>query len=120
MPSPKFQSDLILQPIGRSKWLIRSPFTVQTDTVGTITVPADFETDLNSIPRVWWAVSPATDWPEAGVVHDYLYFTQAPKTTADLVYYELLIALGMNRARAYTRYTALRFFGGAAYRSHAK
>lgn len=38
-----------------------------------IVVPSGFTTDFNSTPRaIWWYFAP-TDYPEAGVVHDWLY-----------------------------------------------
>ncbi len=111
-------TELVLRPLPGRRWLVVAPFVVQTDAFGTITVPANFVTDLNSIPRLWWAVSPATDYPEAGTVHDFLYATQQPRERADAVYAELLTHLGCNPTRVAARYMALRMFGGRAYRSH--
>lgn len=38
-----------------------------------VVVPARFITDFNSSPRLlWWYFAP-TDYPEAGLVHDWLY-----------------------------------------------
>lgn len=110
---------LILQPLPDRKWLVVEPFSVHTDIAGPFTVPAGFITDLNSIPRLWWAISPATDYPEAGTVHDFLYARQYPRDGADTVYRELLTLLGMSPARVQSRYLALRLFGGLAYRQHA-
>ena len=85
-----------------------------------MTVPLGFICDLNSMPRfLWWASTPS-DYPEAGVVHDWLYFAQAPRAIADAVYREILVALGMDGARAHARYLALRAFGGSAYRRHGR
>lgn len=36
-------------------------------------VPTGFETDFNSVPRGLWNILPPWEYPEAGVVHDYLY-----------------------------------------------
>lgn len=109
-------SDLILDPLPARQWRVVLPFVVETTTAGTITVPADFVCNLNSLPRVlWWASTP-TDFPEAGVVHDYLYRTHATsRATADKTYYELLRALGMGTLRASARYWALRACGRRAY-----
>ncbi len=113
------KSHLILEPVGQRLWALRADFIVETDTMGRLVVPTGFVCDLNSIPRLWWAVSPVTDYPEAGTVHDWLYAQQAGKAQADRVYFELLRLLGMSAARAAARYSALRLFGGPAYRSHA-
>jgi uncharacterized protein DUF1353 len=111
------RTPLVLHPLPHRRWLVLTPFVVDT-LIGPITVPAGFNTDLNSIPRLWWAVSPVTDYPEAGVVHDYLYAIQCPREMADTVYAELLTLLGMDRLRVAGRYMSLRLFGGRAYRSH--
>jgi hypothetical protein len=38
-----------------------------------VTVPAGFETDFNSSPRGMWNLFAPWDYPEAGLVHDWLY-----------------------------------------------
>jgi hypothetical protein len=112
--------ELCLVPRPGRNWRVALDFTVLTTGLQTITVPAGFLCDLNSMPRcLWWASTP-TDYPEAGVVHDYLYDQQVPRAAADAVYLELLMALGMGRFRAYARYWALRAFGSWAYRKNAQ
>lgn len=112
----RFLSDLILDPQPERKWRVVFPFVVETDTAGVLTVPADFVCDLNSIPRFLWFASTPTDFPEAGVVHDWAYRGNLDQTTADAVYYELLVSLGMGHIRARGRYAALRLFGRFAYK----
>jgi hypothetical protein len=112
--------ELCLVPRPGRNWRVALDFTVLTTGLQTITVPAGFLCDLNSMPRcLWWASTP-TDYPEAGVVHDYLYDQQVPRAAADAVYLELLRALGMGSIRANARYYALRLFGGIAYWKHSK
>lgn len=110
---------LVLIPLTGRRWRVYRDFTV-TLTKGSITVPHGFVCDLNSMPRFLWWESTPTDYPEAGVTHDWLYDQQSPKDEADSVYLELLLLLGMGSVRAHLRYYALRLFGGPAYRSHAK
>jgi hypothetical protein len=38
-----------------------------------VTVPAGFDTDFNSVPRGLWNFFPPWEYPEAGIVHDWLY-----------------------------------------------
>ena len=111
---------LVLHPLPRRKWLVVESFRVYADEAltGVLEVPAGFITDLNSVPRFWWAVSPATDWPEAAVVHDWMYARQRPRDEADRVYRELLIHLGMGLKRAEVRYRVLRLLGWYAYHQH--
>lgn len=111
--------EIVLVPLPGRKWRVAQAFTVVTATVGTITIPAGFICDLNSMPRAMWWESTPTDYPEAGATHDWLYYLQVDKAIADAVYLELLMALGMGSFRAHARYYALRMFGGPAYRSHA-
>jgi hypothetical protein len=118
--------EIYLVPLAGRNWRVAEDFDVQTVaavdlyTDGIVKIPAGFICDLNSMPRfLWWASTP-TDYPEAGAVHDFLYDQQVPRDVADQVYREVLVASGMGAFRASARYRALRIFGGAAYRSHAK
>jgi hypothetical protein len=38
-----------------------------------VDVPVGFTTDYNSVPRGLWNFFPPWEYPEAGVVHDFLY-----------------------------------------------
>lgn len=38
-----------------------------------VEVPAGFQTDFNSVPRPLWGYFPPWQYPEAGVIHDWLY-----------------------------------------------
>lgn len=59
---------------GTANFILSKEFRVVVFGV-TITVPAGFATDFNSVPRLFrWMVS-RTDGVEGAVVHDYLYNT---------------------------------------------
>lgn len=112
---PRFLSNLILDPLSGRKWRVVCPLVYSSDIAGILTVPAEFVCDLNSIPRfLWWASTP-TDFPEAGVLHDWSYRGNLPRDVADKVYQEALRALGMSSFRAQLRYRSLRVFGARAY-----
>lgn len=115
-----FTTPLILQPVNGRHWQVRAELVFESPSVGRLIVPAGFITDLNSIPRLYWSVSPPTDFPEAGTLHDWLYSVQFGRAEADQVYAEALASLGMDTLRVKARYVALRLFGGLAYRNHAK
>jgi len=55
-------------------WVIDSPLVYESDLLGTITVPAKFETDLSSVPRVpiVYMLYGGKSHRE-GVVHDLLF-----------------------------------------------
>ena len=47
-----FLSPLVVQEVGKDQWLVVKPLRYQSDVLSiTFTVPAGFETDLESIPR---------------------------------------------------------------------
>lgn len=66
---------------GRSLTLT-APFQYR-DTEQDITVPIGFVTDFNSVPRGLWNFFPPWEYPEAGVVHDYLYRNPGPRSRGD-------------------------------------
>ncbi len=39
----------------------------------TISIPAEFESDYNSVPVGLWNIFPPWEYPEAAVIHDWLY-----------------------------------------------
>lgn len=50
------------------------PFIYQDEEEGhIITIPAGFESDYNSVPPGLWNIFPPWEYPEAAVVHDWLY-----------------------------------------------
>lgn len=50
------------------------------DTEQDITVPIGFVTDFNSVPRILWSAFEPSEYPEAGVVHDFLYRNPGTRT----------------------------------------
>jgi hypothetical protein len=115
----EFLSPLVMSPVDSGRrWRIQSPLAYQSDVPGVLAVwvPPGFVCDLSSMPRLTWIVAPKTDYPEAGVLHDWLYQGHAPRKAADMVYREALMLLGMSKVKAQGRYVALRMFGWAAYK----
>jgi hypothetical protein len=94
---------------------------------GIIVIPAGFETDFASIPRVFWNILPPIgQYLEAAVVHDYLYsmgtdlFMSADRKTADLVFLELMERSGVPIFRRHVIYRAVRLFGRWAWKNHER
>lgn len=77
--TPAFRSDLDFRDLnrgsGRIKLLLLSDLIYDSPALNrTITVPAEFVTDLASIPQVLWNILPPIGaYDAAAVVHDYLY-----------------------------------------------
>lgn len=84
-----------------------------------ITVPAGFLTDLMSGPRWLWWLFPRDDprYAAAVVVHDYLYKWKSERgekfdrATADAIFLEAMLILGVPEWKAVTMYVAVRLFG---------
>lgn len=88
--------------------------------VGSLMVPANFITDLASVPRVAWSIVPPWDnWiKDAAVAHDRAYESnEIPRRLADDLLYFGMIARGASRAHASLVWSAVRFFGEPSYRT---
>ena len=66
-----------VEPLGANRYRLVEPYTYAWSKSGEqyrLTVPAGFENDLASVPRIlWWYISPF-DLGLAAVPHDWLYF----------------------------------------------
>jgi hypothetical protein len=87
-----------------------------------IYIPKGFETDYASVPRVpvvYWLVGRLGD--PAAVVHDYLYWKQLySKVLCDQIYYEALLACGVNEQLASLMYAGVVVGGHIAFNRHAR
>jgi hypothetical protein len=113
-----------LEPNGR-RWKLEEDFTYYTEIFKDkgidryyITVPAGFETDFASIPKIFM---PFLKWRDkfnkAAVVHDYLYSTkEVDRKTADRIFLEGLVILGIPKWKAYLFYIVVRLFGWTHWR----
>lgn len=112
---PKYLTALQVSPLANRLWILDADFVVETEKAGTLTIPAGFIFDGNSLPRALWWESLPTDYFEAGCVHDYLYRFGDDRKLADEVYRDLLALHGVGKVKRNLRYFALRMFGGIAY-----
>lgn len=84
-----------------------------------VEVPAGFETDFASVPRLPLAYLVAGNTShKAAVIHDYLYKTQAPRADADAVFRAAMRAEGVSAWRRGLMWAAVRAFGWAPYNGH--
>lgn len=97
----KFLSELDahLKPTCENIWVLDAPLIYESDIVGRVEVPAGFETDLASVPRLliiyeMWG----NRCHREAVIHDYLYridaVPQASKLQADRVFLEAMRVRG--------------------------
>jgi hypothetical protein len=99
------------------KWILRETLTYLSEVARrTIDVPAGFQTDLASVPRLPLVYLLCGDCArEAAVVHDYLYTThQVDRATADAVLREASAVTGVPWWRRTLMYWGVRA-GGARH-----
>ena len=82
-------------------------------------IPANFETDLASIPKVIWPImAPAhSSLIRPAIVHDWFYRKTCDFTRheTDLIFYHMLRNEGVSKFRASIMYYAVRIFGTNYY-----
>ena len=101
---------------------LTQPFRVRTGAGRIIEVPAGFETDFASVPRLFWRVVPPWGrYSPAAVVHDCLYHTgKVSRLAADRVFLELMAALGVPLWKRQVMYWAVRLGGWLAWDTSRK
>jgi len=89
--------DVHLQSGCDTVWILDAPLIYQSDIVGRVEVPKDFQTDLASVPRIPFIFELFGNRAHrSAVVHDYLYRVDsvplATKLQADRVFFEAMAA----------------------------
>lgn len=100
------------------KWILLTDLIYESDVAHrTITVPAGFQTDLASVPRLPLVYLLAGDCArQAAVVHDYLYSTGiVSRSVADEVLREASAITGVPTWRRMLMFAGVRLFGGSHY-----
>lgn len=98
-------------PDGRSIQLLEP---LEASALGlTIVVPAGFESDAASVPRLFWRTFPPWGrYTPAAVVHDWLYVCRHdPRAEADAVFLELMAHLRVPWLQRRLMFRAVRLFG---------
>ncbi len=123
MPS-SFTTPLVVEDL-EGGWRVVNAFTYAIGREGStvcITVPAGFQTDFASVPRIFWSIFPPTGkHGKAAVLHDYLYATQqASRVVADAIFLEAMGVLDVPAWRRWAMYLGVRLGGWYAWREHQK
>lgn len=115
-------TELDVTYISFRRWRLAEDLLYVTNQADTIAVPAGFETDFASIPRVLWSIAPPMgQWGLAAVVHDFCYRTGLlERKEADRVFLEAMADLGVRWITRWAMYLAVRAAGWTAYRSPAQ
>jgi len=113
-----FHNTVCIKPHEGYHYQTCHPITVTIDDFIMI-VPADFDTDLASIPRwLWSIIAPSrSDFIPASILHDYLYTCHNGygRKEIDTIFYTALRENGVSTMRAYQMYLAVRLFGQGHY-----
>lgn len=118
----RFPDELHLVKLNGRNWRVVADYRYRSPALGTITVPAGFETDLASVP--WWArcwIAAAGDLAKPAVVHDWLYDARTSerwmsRTTADRAFREAMRVRGVSRFLRTVIYLAVRLGGRRSFR----
>jgi hypothetical protein len=100
-----------------NRWKLIHRLVFVSDDIGEIIVPAGFETDFASVPRLPLVYMTTGDTArQAAVVHDYLYsIAQHPRKVADEVFLDAMKVSGVPWIKAHLMYRAVRLFGWMHY-----
>lgn len=117
----KFLTDLAVKNLDDENWLILEPLVYQSRTLGkTVEVPAGFQTDFASVPRLPLTFALTGDAAhKAAVIHDYLYRSLphiCQRRTADLVFYEAMKVTGIVWWRRELMFAGVRLGGSGSWR----
>lgn len=119
---PGFESRLRVEKIN-SHWRLIEQLAYDSAVLSArVVVPAGFETDFASVPRLPFAFWLAGDTAHlAAVVHDFLYTIQlCSRVEADRVFYEAMTLTGVPLWRRSLMYAAVRVGGWAIWRRRRK
>mgnify|MGYP001568745534 FL=1 len=111
----EFSTELRMEYLGDGTWKLLTPFVARIDGEPYV-VPADTETDLDSVPRLplayWLAKGRAV---KSAVLHDWLYRLQKPRQWADDVMLAAMEAEGVNGFMRRLIWAGVRAGGWHAY-----
>lgn len=103
-------------------WRLTRDLVYQSPTYGTIIVPAKYETDFASVPRLLVSYTLfGNKFHEAATIHDWLYSThgiagrEISRQDADEVLRHCILACGYSEAFARSVYLAVRVGGSGAW-----
>lgn len=118
-----FSNQPILTPSDKDGlWLLLADLVYQTKAGEVITVPAGFDTDLASIPRIFHSVIPVNGKHRSpAIIHDYLYVVQdRSRSEADAIFLEAMESVGVRWTQRQTMYWAVRVGGWLPWNQRKK
>ena len=128
MTAVGFLTPLVYEHIGGRMRRLREPliyqgYDDQGNPLDRFEVPAGFESDLASIPRLFWNIFPPDDdnYVRAAWVHDYnCKYQQISRLDADRLFRKMMRVEGAGWCKRQTIYCMVRAFGWYAWHQRAK
>lgn len=107
----------VLRVGDNNRWVLAHKLTYVTDAGEVIEVPAGFETDLASIPRLLhWMIPVNGKHRAAAIIHDYLYtIRDRSRAEADAIFLEAMKESGVRWTQRRAMYLGVRMGGWFAY-----
>ena len=99
-------------------WILHEPL-IWEDSKYDIKVLEGFDFDYASIPKLLTNLLPKNgqEYDRAACLHDALYASRwLPKAECDRLFYDAMIADGVSKAKAWSMYQAVKWFGHSAYK----
>lgn len=119
-----FLSELDLRAVRNEPRAFRllCPLVYRADNGEKLIVPADFSTDLASIPQLLQWAFPVNDLHKpAAVLHDFIFVMQdRTRSQADALFLEAMVSLGVPRWKRHAMYWGVRLGGALAWRGNAR
>lgn len=108
-----FRNELKIKPVNGNEWELLDSLCYVSAAGKSITVPAGFQMDLASIPRIFRPMFPVHGkHTRAAVVHDWLYANRIGKRkAADELFLDIMKELGVSYIKRHTMYAAVRAGG---------
>lgn len=109
-----FTGPLIVKKVGDRLWELHTDFEYHVgseDSLDFITVPAGFQTDFASVPRIFWSLFPPDGrYTGAAVVHDWICKTDNIRTWKEKadIFIEAMEVLKVPWIKRQTMYWAVR------------
>jgi hypothetical protein len=116
----KFLTELDVRGLSDTVWVLDAPLVYESDLVGKVEVPAGFQTDFSSVPRVPIAYMLFGDRAHReAVIHDFLYRIDSlpivERSVADSVFLEAMTVRGKGRFVRWAMFSGVRCGGFCAY-----
>jgi len=110
----------------RKNWMISEDIEFKLSNGEKVLVPRGFETDLASVPRILWSITPPYgDFLLAIILHDWLYASDYKRSClgerkarkfSDDEMLKWSNKMNLNKFDNYLKYFGVRLFGGMVYK----